>query len=202
MDFYPEPKHVPEHLRTADLYLEMLAPEHVEMDYAAFMSSRPRLRLWSGGRWPTDDFTLEDNLEDMVMHRDEFLDRVAFAYTVLNSDASRCEGCVYIYPWWRQRDHLKPVAEIELPDDAAIVTYWVRDDALDRELDRQLLAGLLNWFEREWEFNRVLFLANRDQQRDLAHFKEEGLARRFTIDAEYPPGRFYLYGAERLGTAD
>jgi hypothetical protein len=76
--FYPEPKPVPATLRTRDLHLEMLSPEHVELDYDALMSSWPRLQIWSGSdRWPRPDFTLEENLSDLTEHRDEFVSREA-----------------------------------------------------------------------------------------------------------------------------
>src|SRR5690606_6190183 len=104
MNWYPEPKPVPASLETEDLQLEMLAPEHVDLDYDALMSSRERLMRWSGGRWPHADFTRAENLDDMVMHRDEFLAREAFTYTVLNRARDRCEGCVYIYPLARTEE--------------------------------------------------------------------------------------------------
>lgn len=193
--FYPEPKPVPATLRTRDLYLEMLAPEHVERDYDALMSSWQRLQVWNGtDRWPRPDFTLEENLADLIRHRDEFLQREAFTYTVLSLDKSRCEGCVYIEPWSMTRGYHPNATPVELEDDAARVTYWVRESALDRDLDRQLLEGLIDWFRGDaWEFERTLFLVNMNQQRDIEQLEDAGLARAVTLVSGRPPGRYFLY---------
>ncbi len=145
MAWYPDPKSVPESLDTEDLHLEMLAPKHVDIDHDAFMSSRERLLAWSGGRWPHEGFTRDENMKDMIMHRDEFLAREAFAYTVLNSAQERCEGCIYINPVMRSNvDGIRQDAA--LPESTAQVSWWVRDDALERDLDRQLIEGLVSWF--------------------------------------------------------
>lgn len=193
--FYPEPKSIPATLRTDDLYLEMLSPEHVELDYDALMSSWRRLQIWSGtDRWPRPDFTLDENMSDLIRHRDEFLRREAFAYTVLSLDKSRCEGCIYIEPWSMMRGYHPNPSPIELEDDAALVSYWVRDSALERDLDRQLRDGLIEWFRGDaWEFDRVLFRVNMNQQRDIEQMQEAGLEPTVTLVSERSPGRYFFY---------
>lgn len=192
MNWYPEPKPVPASLETEDLQLEMLAPEHVDLDYDALMSSRERLMRWSGGRWPHADFTRAENLDDMVMHRDEFLAREAFTYTVLNRARDRCEGCVYIYPLARTEEEAGRLPA-GLPASTARVTWWVRDDALPRELDRQLLAGLVDWFRSSWEFDAVTFLTRVDNDRDIALLEDNGLERVATVQDKNGPGEFALF---------
>ena len=78
MQFYPADASVPTDLRTRDLQLRVLRPEHVERDYDAFMSSRERLLLWSGGNWPAADYTVERNLKDMHGHEDAYNVRMAW----------------------------------------------------------------------------------------------------------------------------
>lgn len=195
MLFYPADAPVPETLRTEELYLEMLAPKHVERDYDAFMSSIPRLQLWSGGSWPSEDFTLAQNMDDMVMHSSEHLAREAFTYTVLNPDQSRCEGCIYINPW----SHITRLLRLDGPPEGArdfdgITTFWVRESALAGDLDRQLLGGLQGWFTEEWAFDRMLYLVNRDQTRDAELLDEAGLARLYAFETTREPGLFYVYG--------
>lgn len=195
MLFYPADAPVPESLRTSDLYLTMLAPEHVERDFDAFMTSIERLQLWSGGSWPTEDFTIARNMEDMIRHSSEHLAREAFTYTVLSPDEARCEGCIYINGWDATARHLRLDAPPEGARDLdALTEFWVRDSALERELDRQLITGLLTWFADEWAFERALFLINRDQVRDVTILEEAGLSRLYTFDTSREPGRFYVYG--------
>ena len=59
MEFYPNGAAVPTEWRTKDLWLRVLRPDVTELDYAALMESRVRLRRWSDSSWPADDFTLE-----------------------------------------------------------------------------------------------------------------------------------------------
>jgi hypothetical protein len=197
MAWYPEPKPVPPALDTAALHLEMLAPKHVDIDHAAFMSSRERLLAWSGGRWPHEGFTREENMADMVMHRDEFLAREAFAYTVLSAAQDRCEGCIYINPLAGSRSVDAEETAAGLPESTARVTWWVRDDALPRDLDRQLIAGLVNWFRTDWQFDAVTFLTRTDNAHDIALLESAGLIRTATLSDQNGPGEFSLYRLEQ-----
>lgn len=195
MLFYPSDASVPAEQRTANLLLHPLGPEHVERDYAAFMSSRERLLVWSGGGWPAADFTVERNMEDMHFHRGEHVDRIAFTYTVMSPDASVCEGCTYTNGW----DKVLHSMGAERPEIArdydGLTSYWVRDSALARDLDKELLRGLLDWFASDaWSFGRSLFFANSGQTRDIACFEEAGLTRLATITGDRHPGTFYIYG--------
>lgn len=193
MAWYPDSKPVPEALDTDDLHLEMLAPKHVDIDHNAFMSSRERLLAWSGGRWPHEGFTRDENMKDMVMHRDEFLAREAFAYTVLNSAQDRCEGCIYINPVMRANVDGDSGKTSALPESTAQVTWWVRDDALERDLDRQLIEGLVIWLRSAWQFDAVTFRTRTDNAHDIALLEAAGLSCIATLIAKDGPGDFYLY---------
>ena len=98
MRFYPDDAPVPASLVTPEFMLKPLDASHVELDFDALMSSRPRLNLWSGNLWPRDDFTLAENLEDLEGHDVEQRAREAFTYTVLDPARQQCLGCVYINP--------------------------------------------------------------------------------------------------------
>jgi hypothetical protein len=196
MPFYPDDAPVPTELRSADFQLQVLRPKHVELDYDAFTSSRERCLLWSGGYWPAADYTVERNLRDMHYHEDRFNARTQFTYTVLSPDGTRCEGCVYIDPL---EDYLKEAVSVPNDIDAdqaytGIATYWVRDNALERDLDRQLLAGLRGWLNGDaWQFERVLYRANQLQARDIHVFEDAGLERRFTVEIPDEGGLVHFY---------
>lgn len=195
MSFYPADAAVPSGLRTADLLLEMLSPDHVELDYEAVMESQEQLRRFSNGSWPAPDFTLAENLKDLEDHAREFRDREAFTYTVLNHDRNRCEGCVYIYPWQATLSHRDVDASIEdvnLADNEATVTFWIRDRGLERDLDRQLVAGLLEWFDREWAFSRVTVMTNDNMPRQLEILAEVGCETRYVFDSVTGNTRWYF----------
>lgn len=73
-----------------------LTPALVEADYAAVMRDIPMLRAWSGQDWPTDDFPIEWNLEDLQRHDREQREGVALTYSALLDGV--VQGCVYVRP--------------------------------------------------------------------------------------------------------
>jgi hypothetical protein len=196
MTFYPEPRPVPQELRTRDLVLKMLTPAVVQLDYDALMESRERLRAWSDSDWPADDFTLEGNRADLEEHEREFHAREAFAYTVLSEDELTCIGCVYINPLSRfaARRQVEGDSSFEAGERDAVVSYWVRDSALAPEYDVQLLGGLIDWLSSAWRFDNVYFVANDRMQRDLALFERMGLERAARlISSRSPDLRWQLW---------
>ena len=195
-EWYPTGWPVPEKLRTEHLWLRMLAPEHTERDYDALMESRERLRKWSGSTWPADDFTLAGNEQDLIEHEREFHAREAFAYTVMNPDGSLCEGCVYINPLqidaWNLGSSTGGSRQNELSDaHGAVVAFWVRESALERELDAELLDGLLKWLRNDWQFSAIAFMTQESLVHDGQLFVNAGL--RYVGSArKYPTRQLYL----------
>jgi len=182
MNFYPANALVPEEKRTDRLFLRPLRATDVELDYDAVMSSAQQLRRWSQTDWPADDFTLAQNLADLQRHEREHIERKAFTFTVLNPHATRCLGCVYITPVWRQVAQLCAGAAY-----AANVGFWVRTAELADDLDKHLLATLREWFQNEWVFDCVVFTVGQQEARQATILSEASLKRRaaFTL----PDGR-------------
>ena len=119
--FYPPDRPVPATLLTDAFLLEPLTPVHTALDHAALMESKQFLRRWSGSPWPADDFSLADNRADLAEHDEEHRRRVAFTYTVLAPDRSRCLGCVYIKPLAALAGGLPLTVGV----DEATVRWWV-----------------------------------------------------------------------------
>jgi RimJ/RimL family protein N-acetyltransferase len=192
MEFYPANVPVPQEKRTSRLWLRPLRATDVELDYDAVMSSAEMLRCWSQSDWPTDDFTLAENLADLQRHEGEHIERKAFTFTVLNPQGTRCLGCVYIVP-------LRPEG-IGLCKDAAYaaeVGFWVRTSELANALDEHLLATLRDWFQAEWAFDCVVFTAAQQDTRQASLFEASGLEQRLAYTS--PDGRL-LVGSRLTAT--
>lgn len=143
--FVPSDFIVPEKLETDKFRLRMLTVDDVEKDYEAVMSSREHLSDPSDDNsWPRENMTLEENLQDLRRHQDEFLKRAAFAYTVMSIDESKCLGCVYIDP-----------SKKELFD--AEVYLWARASELKNGLDELLYETVKNWIKERWPFNNAAY---------------------------------------------
>ena len=194
MQFYPDDTPVPEILRTDDFVIRPLTPAHVELDYAALMCSQEMLRLWSGSPWPSDDFTLADNRQDLVWHWDEHQKRIAFTYTVLNLAEDTCLGCVYIKPitdiladdegWGTACTEPAEVAVSNQP--TALVRFWSAQPYLSQKLDKALLVALQQWFAAEWAFSDVYWHTRTENQQQIALFQANGLQKHSLVQM---PGR-------------
>lgn len=141
--FVPPNFEVPSVLETEKFRLRMLSMDDVEKDYEAVMESQALLRA-DGGSWPRDGFTLAENLADLERHQREFLNREAFAYTVVALDESRVLGCVYINPAGER-------------DADAVVTMWVRQSEYDQGLDPVLFQTIKDWIATSWPFETVAY---------------------------------------------
>lgn len=137
----PRDFEVPLEWKRSEFMLRPLVESDVDADFAAVMESKLQLRELFGGDWPPDDFTREQNLEDLKVHERAFNDRESFAYTVLTLDGTRVLGCVYIHP-----------AE----NSDAQVVFWVRTAELDK-LEAVLFAALKEWLVTDWPFIQVAF---------------------------------------------
>jgi RimJ/RimL family protein N-acetyltransferase len=173
MEFYPVGTPVPEEKRTGRLCLRPLRATDVELDYEAVMSSAEMLRRWSQSDWPTDDFTLAQNLADLQRHEREHIERKAFTFTVLDPRGTQCLGCVYIGPLRSE--------EILLCKDAAYaadVGFWVRTSELINALDQHLAATVRDWFQAEWAFDCIVFTVGQQDTHQAALLEAAGLEQR------------------------
>lgn len=192
MSFVPDDLEVPVVLETNEFVLEPLTADHVELDLAALMSSREMLREWSGTVWPSDDFTLAENREDLERHDGEHRRREAFTYSVLAPDRTRCLGCVYITPLEWNAEVNRGVLD-GVGDDEAVVGFWVIEERLADGLDGRLLAALSRWLSEEWTFSSVSFATALAHTHQVDLFTAAGLGRRAEIRVGNREGVFGLY---------
>ena len=183
--FYPSDARIPEVLQTDEFLVRPLRATDVALDYDAVISSRAELLLGSGGTWPREGFTLEENLADLQRHEREHQDRVAFTYTVMNPTETECLGCIYLVPLESILGHDGGSAGY-LADRAAYVTFWVRHSCLADNLDRRLLQALIPWFQNEWAFSHVIFIAHQVEERQIRLFEEMGLRLLYTLEPRPP----------------
>ena len=183
MAFYPNDAHVPDGLKTDEWVIRPLRVSDVELDYDAVISSRAELWLRSGGAWPREGFTLEENLTDLEQHEQEHDDRVAFTYTVMNPTETVCLGCLYLTPLAQMLERVGgSTSQVnDVGEHDAVVTFWVRQSRLSDNLDARLLPALLAWFKTEWVFTRTVFLARKAQERQIALFERVGLDLLYTL---------------------
>ena len=176
---------IPGGLVTDEFLIRPLSATDVELDYAAVMESREILRKWEQSTWPTDDFTLADNLKDLQRHEREHLNREAFTFTVMNPTETECLGCIYIFPRtvrWLARAKAESVGDTAWEDYEAVILFWIRQSRLAEEMDRRLLDILRPWFEQEWAFDGHLFQTNEQFEQQVLMFEAAGLQLQFEVE--------------------
>ncbi len=143
--FVPADFEVPYGFETDWCRVRMLTVDDALPDYEAVMSSAEMLRELSGGRWPSTDMTLEEDLSDLEMHQSEHENREAFTYTIVSLDEDSVLGCIYIMP-----PH--PGSNID-----AAVRFWLRQNLWERGLDTGFYDLLRNWIDADWPFGEVIY---------------------------------------------
>lgn len=134
----------PELINRESYYLEALDVKHNKLDYEAWTSSLTTLKGIFGPRnnWPGDVNSLDDNLKDLVNHFEEFKNREAYTYSILNNSGDMCLGCLYIRP-------------TQIQEYSARVDFWFRDDS--KEFDAEFYEWLKNWLIKYWSLTNCIF---------------------------------------------
>jgi len=148
MAFLPREFVVPATLVTERWKMRSININDVVKDFDAVMSSREHLRARFGDiwGWPSDDWTLEQNLVHLGWHQHEFVLRSSFDYAVMSLDDSRLLGCVYVDPPYGGA-----------PGIEAEVWFWGRQSELASGLEGHMETVLRAWLASHWPFKRVLF---------------------------------------------
>ncbi|MCA9883897.1 MAG: GNAT family N-acetyltransferase [Anaerolineae bacterium] len=176
---------VPQEHKTSHFVFRPLSPDYTELDYDAVMASKLELRKWSHSTWPEDDFTLDDNRDDLQRHYEEFQTGKAYAFTVLNLEESRVEGCLYIDPLQRlverfvkRNGSTREIIESLAPDDAHLA-FWIRSERLGDE--SLLLREAMKWLLEVWQFPQVTCGAYHTNPRQAELFESLGMRLRFHL---------------------
>ena len=143
-NFIPKSFVIPKFLDSDKFHFRVLDDSIAELDFEAVMSSQKRLQgiFGFGSEWPKSNMTLEENIESLKVHKQEFESGKAFAYSVFNNAKDKCLGSVYIDPSQSQNYDCE-------------VYLWIRNDSLS--LDNELYQIVLKWLSNEWPFSKIAF---------------------------------------------
>jgi hypothetical protein len=118
-------------------------PEWVDLDYAAVIASRSKLKHIFGPQddWPPEDLNPEMDESDLGWHAREFERLRSFAYHLLSHDRQRCLGCLYLYPSASQEHD----AEAYL---------WTHISLAETQA-ALIETEVINWVNQEWPVKAV-----------------------------------------------
>jgi len=144
--FVPAAFDPPRQVQTATFKLVPLAPDLVDVDFKAYMSSIEHLQktFSRSTDWPREGISHADAMKDMETEQARFSSRRSFAYAVLTPDGSRELGSVYVAP--------SPVGDYD-----AVVRLWVTKERYDAGFDAELYTWVTNWVRAAWPFTKVAY---------------------------------------------
>lgn len=174
-----------------------LVPSDVVLDHEAVMSSREFLFHWEQDPpYPPEDFSVEDNLEDLKQMDAEHRSGTRYTYTVMNEDETQVLGCIYLLP---NDDRMYRTAEVKSRDGTdlssvdATVAFWVRVSTWEEGFERVLLEAVLRWLRDDWTLERCVIMTNEKLDHQIATIESLGLTRRFDYDREKDMYTSYAY---------
>lgn len=168
---------VPTQLRHERFVATPLTAGTAALDHESYMASPDVIRVHSDGRWPIQDFTLEDDLLLVARHEDDHEHRRAFTFVLLEPGGSRALGCLYLNPL---RDYLQRVgADPDLvaawAPTSAMVTFWLRQDEQDTDLADVVVEAVDGWLTREWPIAAHVFRVLPAERSSCAALERAGL---------------------------
>lgn len=128
-------------------HLRPIRATDVELDMPAVMGSRERLWAIYGAAWgwPPAGMTADQDREDLARHEAEAERHESFNYAVLDARESLLVGCVYIDP------PEKAGADAE-------ISWWVRDEFVGSDVERELDSFVPRWIQRRWPFEEPRYV--------------------------------------------
>lgn len=190
---HPDP--IPKNLFHPQFCFQILHPRYVKLDFEALMSSKDFLRRWSQSEWPTDDFSLQENLSDLEWHYDEQVNKIAFTYTILDHSQSTCLGCLYIKPVSSIKN-LQPQEEKLLMPFSHFCSHWVTDRIRGTDLNQKIFSAMIDWLITDWQFPGIFFTSNSGIPEMEELYKKSGLV--LFLEREQP-NRYQHYWKYRQG---
>lgn len=188
---------VPEGFGTEEFVLRPITVDDAEKDYAAVMETREPLRLWRQSTWPEDDFTVEENREDLLSMVERRAARRAFDYTVVDPEGASCLGCVYVFPpgaKFLAESTVIPLSGRRWADVDAAVLFWVRLSAMASGMDARLLSALREWFAGDWGFERTVYLTSESFVQQVELLRDTDLEPAFELLEPGGSGKRLAFG--------
>ncbi|WP_404286002.1 N-acetyltransferase [Glutamicibacter arilaitensis] len=188
---------IPVELRNKEFLLRPLTADDAALDYAAVMETRESLRLWEQDSWPADDFTVEENRQDLIDHERYHHERRAYTYTMLDPAETECLGCVYVYPpgaAFLAKSTVSAVGPGKWADLQAVIYFWVRESRLGSGLDERLLGALRQWFSEQWQLSDTVYVVSEPYAHQLRLINQSGLKLRFTVREPAKSAPYLAFG--------
>jgi RimJ/RimL family protein N-acetyltransferase len=178
MSLNPNMLEVPIRLKTADFVVHRQRISDNELDFDAVVSSKQILREWSDSEWPEDDFTLEQNAQDIAEHIADHEQNSDYGFSIFTPNEDRLLGSLYLnavgpllknYP-------TDPMTLARLLEFDVRVEYWLRS-GIGPDLELRFIRAVIGWLEEKWWFEHPVFGSRKDMTSRRSLYAEFGMTK-------------------------
>ena len=169
-----------------------------ELDYNAVMEARSFLNKLNDGRWPTVDFTLDQNREDLMGHEKSRKKREEITFSIFDSLGEKVIGCIYIRPIKKRLQEIIPQSDFEklnLHNDSASIWYWFVPKAVGEGIEDIFLREFKKWLVEDWNFPFIAYLLSNETSKIdyyISIFEKNELACLYSHDEDKKITRLYF----------
>jgi hypothetical protein len=176
MSLNPNSLEMPIRLETADFVIHRQRISDNELDFDAVMSSKQILRKWSDSEWPEDDFSLEQNAQDIAEHIADHEQNSDYGFSIFTPGEDRLLGSLYL-------NALAPLLENYPTDPMTLarllefdirVEYWLRA-GVSPDLELRFVQSVIKWLEDAWWFENPVFGSRKDMTSRRSLYAELGM---------------------------
>lgn len=185
---WPEPQPV-----EGDLSIIALTSRILDVDLAAYRASPKAISAHSSGRWPGGDLSRDEARRLMAIHEAEHSAGTAYAYALVNDDAQRELGCVYLRPLaaFLERTGARLHTTGIDPDRTAIVTFWLIDDHTLRPSTPQVLHDIRQWLH-QWRAAGLVYRCLPAETASVAALQAGSGLRPITVSGQELPYLWFV----------
>jgi hypothetical protein len=193
MNLNPKKFDVPIRLETAEFVIHRQRISDHQLDYLAVMDSKETLREWSDSEWPEDDFTLEQNAEDIAGHIADHEQDEDYGFSIFSPNENQLLGSLYLnsvapllenYP--TDPETLKRLLEFDVR-----LEYWLRTGT-SAGLEKNFVQAVLTWLEASWWFKHPVFGSRRNMNSRRKLYAELGMIEVAALTSKDGKRRFHF----------
>jgi RimJ/RimL family protein N-acetyltransferase len=188
---------VPFRLETSEFVIYRQRISDNQLDYLAVMNSKETLREWSDSEWPEDDFTLEQNAEDIAGHIADHERNEDYGFSIFLPNENQLLGSLYfnaVEPLL-ENDPTDPETLARLLEFDVRVEYWLRTGT-SPELEKQFVRSVLAWLEQSWWFKNPVFGSRRNMISRRKLYAELGMTEVVALTSKNGKRKFHFHQPE------
>jgi hypothetical protein len=190
---------VPIRLETSEFVIHHQRISDNRLDYLAVIDSKETLREWSDSEWPEDDFTLEQNTEDIAGHIADHEQNEDYGFSIFSPNEDRLLGSLYL-------NAVAPFLENYPTDPETLarllkfdvrLEYWLRTGT-SPELEKNFVQAVLAWLEQSWWFKHPVFGSRRNMISRRNLFTELGMTEVAALRSKDGKRKFHFHQPEQV----